>query len=144
MLVMNDDYLITMLIVLCKRFSIDPLKGRHRVAELSGLSEQYIYQIISGKPMQSGQKRSIGKLARGKLTQAFPDWLDPQNQSPSSVRDIAAPPYTATPEPARPLVQIICTIAEKMSDDDLRELIGYANCLVKSSGRVKAKPKLSA
>jgi hypothetical protein len=73
---MPDDYLTSMLTALCRRFSEDPLKGRYHVASESGLSEQYIYQIISGKPMQNGEKRSVGKVARAKLSKAFPDWLE--------------------------------------------------------------------
>lgn len=74
---MTDDRLIERLKGLCMRFDADPLLGRYEVAKQSTLNEQYLYQVLTGKPMANGNKRSLGKIARGKITKAFPDWLDP-------------------------------------------------------------------
>lgn len=73
---MTDDHLISALRALCGRFSKDPLDGRYEVANKAGLSEQYLYQILANKPMANGERRSVGKIARGKLTRAFPNWLE--------------------------------------------------------------------
>lgn len=73
---MEDDFVTAKLIALCARFGDTPSDGRYHVAKKAGLSEQYLYQIITKKPMSNGSLRSVGKIARVKLSEAFPDWLD--------------------------------------------------------------------
>ena len=78
---MTDDYLIEKLRQLCLRFSNDPLEGRYDVAKKSGVSADYLYQILAGKPMANGNQRSVGKRLRSCLTKAFPDWIDQENSA---------------------------------------------------------------
>lgn len=128
---MNDDHLIERLKALCGRFSDEPLDGRYVVAEKTGLSEQYLYQLIDGRPMANGNKRSLGKIARAKISSAFPDWLNYQADRTAThhrTADSAAEP----PERGRhrrDLVQKVCDLAEQINDDGLRELAGFARCL---------------
>lgn len=87
MLTMNpEDTLILQLQALCLRYSDsnDPLEGRYEVARRAGLSEQYLYQMLAAKPMANGSLRSVGKIARQKLTNAFPDWLSSYGSAPSN------------------------------------------------------------
>lgn len=88
MLFMNDDFLISRLRLLCQRFADSPLEGRYYVATKAGLSEQYLYQILSGKPMANGQKRSVGKVARNKITTVFPDWIESELNNFPDGKDI--------------------------------------------------------
>lgn len=114
---MNDDHLIECLRILCSRFGEDDkdaLTGRYKVAKEAGLSEQYLYQILTGKPMTNGNKRSIGRSARKKLDNAFPNWL--------SVLPEAQQTTTATRH-TRHLVQKLCDIAEQVNDIGLKKLI---------------------
>lgn len=55
--------------------------GLRTVATLSGLSEEYIYQLVEGKPKKNGEPREVGKVAARKIAAAFadgrrPDWFD--------------------------------------------------------------------
>jgi len=83
MLDMTEDHLLDKLFALCGRFAEDPIDGRYEVAKRAKLSEQYLYQLLTKKPMANGNMRSIGKIARKKITDAFPDWLvqDPNTSS---------------------------------------------------------------
>lgn len=85
---MTDDQLIDRLADLCKRFGDTPLDGRYEVASRAHLSEQYLYQVLTGKPMANGNRRSIGKIAREKLTKAFPGWIN--LESSATPTEIAA------------------------------------------------------
>lgn len=89
---MGDDFLIASLKRLCQRFDSDPLQGRHAVSKATGLSEQYLYQIIAGKAMANGKKRNIGTAERARITEKFPDWLDKEETS-------GRPPGVSEPEP---------------------------------------------
>lgn len=149
MLKMNDDQLIDRLNALCKRFAKTALDGRYTVAERAHLSEQYLYQVITGKPMANGNKRSIGKIARSKLSSAFPDWLD-RSDAPAEATHRATeptPPAYKRPHHSRDLVQKVCDLAEQINDDGLRELAGFARCLTGThpfKKPARAKPKKAA
>jgi hypothetical protein len=133
---MNEDHLITCLKSLCQRFSTEALDGRFEVAKTAGLSEQYLYQILTGKPMANGNKRSLGKQAREKITAKYPDWLGLATQPTyQSAAAIAQEP----PKHFRPLVQAVCDFAEQINDDGLRELVGFARCLAGTHPLVKQK-----
>ncbi len=60
-------------------------KGIRTVADTTGLSEEYVYQLISEKPNKDGARREVGKRAAkiisAKFAQGRPDgWFDiPQN-----------------------------------------------------------------
>lgn len=151
MLFMNEDHLILRLSALCERFAKTALEGRYDVAQKAGLSEQYLYQILTGKPMANGNKRSLGKQARRKLSDAFPDWLEPASQPNAAGGEpgsIVAYTSTATREPAaphyRPLVNQLCDVAEQIDDNALRDLIGYARRLAETNPFVKVKRQSSA
>jgi hypothetical protein len=79
---MDDDYLIGKLRDLCRRFADTALEGRFEVAKRAGLGEQYLYQLLTDKPMANGNSRSLGKIARGKIEKVFPDWLERQQEDP--------------------------------------------------------------
>lgn len=140
---MGEDHLITCLKRLCTRFDPAPLKGRYAVAKKAGLSEQYLYQIIDGKPMANGAARSIGKVAREKITHAFPDWLVPEavgDTAGMSVREGTTPrAYSKKPAHARPLVQTVADLAEQIDDAGLRNLIDIAELLARNHPLVKTK-----
>ena len=139
---MNEDHLITCLKSLCKRFSAEAIDGRFEVAKTAGLSEQYLYQILTGKPMANGNKRSLGKQAREKITAKYPDWLA---QAPKAEYQAAS---TTADEPSprhfRPLVQAVCDLAEQIDDAGLRNLIDIAECLLRNHPLTKPKPPLCA
>lgn len=119
MLCMQDDQLIKCLTALCSQYTEDrekPFEGRKYVAEKSGLSEQYLYQILADKPMANGNKRSIGKSARAKLTKAFPDWLSASQHSTQSAHGSQA-------ESARSLVKKLCELAEHINDIGLKKAL---------------------
>ena len=56
-------------------------RGIRAVADLSGLSEEYVYQLVEKKPNNKGIPREIGKEAAGKIARAFAqgreiNWFD--------------------------------------------------------------------
>lgn len=56
-------------------------KGIRAVADVAGLSEEYVYQLVEKKPNKHGLARSIGKGAATKIARAFAqgrgeDWFD--------------------------------------------------------------------
>lgn len=134
---MNDDHLVDLLVALCKRFADDPLAGRYAVAKRAGLSEQYLYQILTGKPMANGNQRSLGKIARAKINREFPDWLNGAQVEATSVHEPNAR-YELKAK-VRSLVQTVCDLAEQIDDDGLRELVGFARCLTATHPLVKEK-----
>ena len=142
---MDDDYLIDRLESLCKRFSELAVDGRHTVANKAGLSEQYLYQIIARKPMANGGRRSVGKVAREKITKAFPDWLIDDKKTPQikQVNEPAAS-YVLHGHHSRKLVGQLCVLAEQIDDHGLRGLIEVAQCFTKTHPLTKAKLKSSA
>lgn len=74
---MDNDYLVDALRRLCEKLAPGDMKSaRHQIAARSGLSEQYLYQLLSGKSKTGGKNRSVGKKARDAITHAYPDWFD--------------------------------------------------------------------
>lgn len=62
--------------------------GTQAVADKAGCSEQYIYQIVNGIKLPSGNARGVGPQIRKKLSAAFPDWLKlspAQNVEPADI-----------------------------------------------------------
>lgn len=75
----------------------DKRKGLRSVADLSGLSEEYIYQLIEGKPKKDGAPRQVGKVAAKKIASAFANgrpesWFDAMCATPNSLSSGANPP----------------------------------------------------
>lgn len=68
-----QDLVIARLRALCAR------KGLDAVAASSGLSREYLRQLIRAYPLQSGNPRSLGRSAAAKVTAAYPDWMEPQH-----------------------------------------------------------------
>ncbi len=67
-------------------------RGIRAVADLSGLSEEYVYQLATKKPNKKGVPREIGKEAAGKISKAFAqdkteNWFDTLVFSPEKNRD---------------------------------------------------------
>lgn len=125
MLNMNDDYLIERLEALCRRFADTAENGRFIVAKEIKSSEQYLYQIITRKPMQNGNPRSVGKQLRKKLTERYPDWLGaiPPSPTPSQAAEPPTSAYKVKPQHDRKLVQRVCDLAETISDLGLKHLL---------------------
>ena len=127
MLDMKEDLLIANLKTLCQRFSADPLQGRYEVARQTGLSEQYLYQIISGRPMANGKLRSVGARARKTITEKFPNWLDsrPQESLPKDDQDFvhrveeAVARYTVSDEAKRIILATIHTQPKRQDKSDV-------------------------
>lgn len=66
-------------------------RGIRAVADLSGLSEEYVYQLVSKKPNSKGIPREIGKEAAGKISKAFANgksesWFDTPQEAGISNR----------------------------------------------------------
>lgn len=56
-------------------------KGIRIVADIADLSEEYVYQLVSGKPNAQGVPRSVGKGAANKIAKGFANgrslnWFD--------------------------------------------------------------------
>ena len=49
----------------------DERRGYQAVAERTGLSEEYIYQLVKKKPRSDGKPREVGKAAARKIEQAY-------------------------------------------------------------------------
>jgi hypothetical protein len=49
--------------------------GEKPVAEKARVSPDYLWQITSGRPLPSGNTRSVGPQVRKKLLSAYPDWF---------------------------------------------------------------------
>lgn len=62
----------------------DRRKGLRVVADVAGLSEEYIYQLIEGKPKKDGAPRQVGKMAAKKIALSF------ANGRPESWFDVAS------------------------------------------------------
>ncbi|MDP2367658.1 hypothetical protein [Rhodoferax sp.] len=84
-------------------------RGLRAVADLSGVSEEYLYQIITGKLRSNGKPAEIGKSTARKIALAFAqgrpeDWFDTE---PTSKLDVIANSFhprgvvgvSATPTP---------------------------------------------
>ena len=94
-------------------------RGIRAVADASGLSEEYIYQLAEKKPNSKGVPREIGKDAARKIAIAFAlgrdeSWFDANTQSGG-----IAPLYTgganqplAPVEPAQAATKTIATLAQ--------------------------------
>lgn len=59
----------------------DKRRGYREVAEIAGLSEEYVYQLVESKPNKDGEKRVVGKRAAKKIAIAFAngralEWFD--------------------------------------------------------------------
>jgi len=72
-------------------------RGLRAVADSAGLSEEYVYQLVEGKPKKDGTPRGVGKTAATKIARAFADG------GPEGWFDTAEFEQTATPanEPSR-------------------------------------------
>ncbi|MDP3651625.1 MAG: hypothetical protein Q8R67_08075 [Rhodoferax sp.] len=111
--------------------------GIRAVADLSGLSEEYVYQLVAGKPNKHGAPREVGPAAARKITAAFSqgrakDWFD----TPNGVTTDNSPPISpqsqplapantaqaATKKVATPIDQIMADLAQYLMemDDDAR------------------------
>ncbi|MDO9277148.1 MAG: hypothetical protein Q7U05_01115 [Polaromonas sp.] len=56
-------------------------RGLRAVADRAGLSEEYVYQLVAGKPKKDGTPRGVGKTAATKIARAFAEdgpesWFD--------------------------------------------------------------------
>ena len=133
---MNDDPIIEKLSALCLRFGERDRDGRFEVAKITGLSEQYLYQILSGKPMANGNARSIGKAARSKITAKFPDWLI--SAAPESTNQRHWRQKKGTHHD-RKAVQALCDLADTLDDYAIGILVGRAEALAETHVKLKAK-----
>jgi hypothetical protein len=121
---MEPDYLIDRLRALCARFNDDPMMGRFEVAKKATLNEQYLYQILAGKSSKAGKLRSVGMNARGKLTKAFPDWLDSPGGDLQNQKSNSIPLFGTTS--GRKLVRDLLAVAERINNEGLYYLLGKA------------------
>ncbi len=90
-------------------------KGLRQVADVSGLSEEYIYQLVEGKPKKNGDPREVGKAAAKKIALAFangrPDsWFD----SPSFDQGQILPSVTGVPQAAAARTSAGLTLGQAM------------------------------
>ena len=104
---------------------------------------QYLNYRNGAKEAKTGKIRGMRKETAWRFEDAFGKprgWLDvPHDTSISQgVAGTIAPSITAV-QHARPLVQTVCDLAEKIDDDGLRELIGFARCLSGTHPVVKTK-----
>lgn len=69
------EHLIECLKILCAREG-----GCQAVAEQSGVNADYLWQIVAGIKLPSGEPRGVGPRVGKRLTKAFPGWaylIDP-------------------------------------------------------------------
>lgn len=69
------DPLVNALTRLCGGTERSAKARRQEVAEILGVNEQTLYQIIKGIKLESGRSRTVGRKLREKLDKHFPDWL---------------------------------------------------------------------
>lgn len=102
---MDDNRLIDSLAALVDRVAREvnttEKAARDIIAKKAGVSEQYIYQIIKRKQMTGEKLRVPGREAREKLSKAYPNWLDINNDTPKTLREEAAHPYKIPPRHPR-------------------------------------------
>lgn len=67
----TEDPFVTALRALCERED----GGYQAVAEKAHVSADYLWQIINGVKLPSGNERGVGPKLRNKLSSAFPNWL---------------------------------------------------------------------
>lgn len=94
------DALIEALERLCQ------LHGGHKaVADEAGVSADYLWQILNGTPLPSGQPRGVGARLARKIDAKYPGWAN----MPSPVQ--AGPP----PAPAASLAQAVEAVARAVA-----------------------------
>lgn len=118
-------------------------------ADKVGMSyAQYVNLRDGAKDARSGKPRAMRKQTAWRFEDAFGmprGWLDTAH--PALDADKVAEPvahYRAPRQQSRPLLQTLNDVAAQISDDGLRELIGFARCLAGTFPATKAKPPLSA
>lgn len=135
---MADDFLTDRLRDLCSRMDSfegrkDALRGRYVVAKRAKVNEQYLYQILTGKPTNSGEARGIGKRLREKISQAFPDWLDTDHSTKQHSTGLAVE------SAEEKLIMMINAELTGMSRLELVEF--YTNLLKRKSAQPTAGPQ---
>lgn len=68
-----QDRVLERLRALCDRHGLDAVSVK------SGVSREYLRQLVRAYPLESGNPRSLGRKSAARLTQAYPDWMEPQH-----------------------------------------------------------------
>lgn len=70
----------------------DTRAGLRTVSAAAGLSEEYVYQLYTGKPNADGSPRNVGTRAAKAIARAFGDGREPNwfDESPSAGRTVVA------------------------------------------------------
>lgn len=89
----------------------DMRAGLRAVSAASGLSEEYLYQLYTGRPNTDGSPRNVGPRAAKALARAFgngrpADWFDTPPHQPA--------PKTGAPQPNAPMAQMLSHLSPTM------------------------------
>lgn len=106
---------------------------------------QYVNLRDGAKHSETGKPRGMRKTTAWRFEDAFGrprGWLD-SNHDAHTLQSPAAP-YIVRPRHPSALIQSLTDLAEQISDEGLRELVGFAKCLTSTHPAHKAKRKSSA
>lgn len=109
-------------------------------AEQVGMTyAQFLNYRNGAKESKTGKIRGMRKETAQRFEDAFGKprgWLDTNHDSDHKLESLPGA-YVVKKNHDRKLVQTVCELAEQISDDGLRELIGFARCLTGTQPLVK-------
>jgi len=105
---------------------------------------QYVNLRDGARDPRSGKPRGMRKETAWRFEDAFGKprgWLDQSHETPGLHTKQTVAHYHAKQHHTRPLVQQACDLAERIDDNGLRELIGFARCLTGTHPLIKVKSR---
>lgn len=106
---------------------------------------QYVNLRDGAKHSETGKPRGMRKTTAWRFEDAFSKprgWLDANHDAGGLQSPVA--PYIVRQRHPSVLIQSLTDLAEQINDDGLRELIGFAKCLIVTHPAHKPKRKSSA
>ena len=132
-----------------RRINIRTLETRagspRAIAEQVGMTYvQYVNTRDGAKEAKTGKRRGMRKETAWRFEDAFGmprGWLDTDHDSVPRNRAESppGPVYAVAARHARPLVQTLCDIAERINDPGLLQAVGYLQALATSHPLHKPK-----
>lgn len=111
-------------------------------AERVGMTyAQFLNYRNGAKEAKTGKKRGMRKETAQRFEEAFGKprgWLDTNHDIDNKLESPPAA-YVVKQKHSRRLVQQVCDLAERIDDDGLHQLMGFAQCLAASHPLAKAK-----
>ena len=120
-------------------------RGLRAVADRAGLSEEYVYQLVVGKPKKDGTPRGVGKTAATKIARAFAEdgpesWFDAAPEelksSVAHANEPAPSAWQATPTDLDGVLHALSNLLAQaaLDEDDSITLQGLLASLVRKPG----------